>query len=106
MFVQIADASRSDALDSPGSAAGGGALCSQFDALVAFERIGGRRSFARNEEIVAEGDPSDCWFKVISGTVRVCKLLADGRRHIAEFYFSGDCFGFENLPERLFSAEA
>jgi CRP-like cAMP-binding protein len=43
---------------------------------------------------------------VIAGSVRLCKLLADGRRHIAEFYFSGDCFGLENMPERLFSAEA
>jgi CRP-like cAMP-binding protein len=43
---------------------------------------------------------------VISGTVRLCKLLADGRRHIAEFYFGGDCFGLDNRLERLFSAEA
>jgi CRP/FNR family transcriptional regulator, nitrogen fixation regulation protein len=42
----------------------------------------------------------------MSGTVRLAKLLADGRRHIAEFYFAGDCFGLDSLPERLFSAEA
>ena len=78
----------------------------QLDALVALERIGSRRSFARDEEIYAEGDPSDGWYKVVSGTVRISKLLADGRRHIAEFCFGGDCFGFENISERVFSAEA
>lgn len=78
----------------------------QLDALVALERIGSRRSFARDEEIYAEGDPTDGWYKVVSGTVRISKLLADGRRHIAEFCFCGDCFGFENISERVFSAEA
>jgi len=74
--------------------------------LLGFDRIGSRRSLARNEKIFADGDPADCWYKVISGTVRLCKLLADGRRQVAEFYFSGDCFGLENMAERLFSAEA
>jgi CRP/FNR family nitrogen fixation transcriptional regulator len=78
----------------------------QLDALVALERIGTRLSFSRNDEIYAEGDASDCWYKVVSGTVRICKLLADGRRHIAEFCFSGDCFGVDDFNERPYSAEA
>jgi CRP/FNR family nitrogen fixation transcriptional regulator len=78
----------------------------QLDALVALERIGTRLSFSRNEEIYAEGDSADCWYKVVSGTVRVCKLLANGRRHIGEFCFSSDCFGIDSNGERLFSAEA
>ena len=77
-----------------------------LDALVALERIGTRLSFARNAEIYAEGDSSECWYKVVSGTVRVCKLLADGRRHIAEFCFSGDCFGLDGTGGRPYSAEA
>jgi CRP-like cAMP-binding protein len=32
--------------------------------------------------------------------------MADGRRHIADFCFAGDCFGLENAAERLYSAEA
>src|SRR6201981_269752 len=78
----------------------------QLDALVALDRIGTRHSFSRNAEIYAEGDGSDCWYKVVSGTIRVCKLLADGRRHIAEFCFSGDCFGVDSTSERPYSAEA
>src|SRR6516225_5165102 len=84
----------------------GVAQSGQLDALVALERIGARLSFARNDEIYAEGDGSDCWYKVVSGTVRICKLLADGRRHIAEFCFSGDCFGIDNANERVYAAEA
>jgi len=78
----------------------------QLDALLVLERIGTRLSFARNDEIYAEGDSADCWYKVVSGTVRVCKLLADGRRHIGEFCFSGDCLGIDSTGKRLYSAEA
>lgn len=106
MYVQFTANGYGDALDRPGSAPGAIVPSGQLDALLAFERIGARRSFDRNAEIFAEGAAADCWFKVISGTVRLCKLLADGRRHIAEFYFGGDCFGLDNVPERLFSAEA
>ena len=77
-----------------------------LDAMVALEQIGSRRSFARDEEIYGEGERGDCWYKVIAGTVRITKLLADGRRHIAEFCFSGDSFGLDNTIERLYSAEA
>ena len=106
MFVQFTGSTYTDTLDRSGSAAGAITHSGHLDTLLAFERIGVRRSFARNEEIFAEGAAAGCWFKVISGTVRICKLLADGRRHIAEFFFAGDCFGLENMAERLFSAEA
>ena len=78
----------------------------QLDDLVALERLGSRRSFGRDEAIYAEGDRADCWFKIVSGTVRICKLMADGRRHIAEFFCAGDCFGLDGADERAFAAEA
>jgi CRP/FNR family transcriptional regulator, nitrogen fixation regulation protein len=78
----------------------------QFDALLALEQIGTRRSFARDQEIFAEGDASDCWFRVISGTVRICKWMPDGRRHIIEFCFAGDCFGLPASGTRAATAEA
>jgi CRP/FNR family transcriptional regulator, nitrogen fixation regulation protein len=106
MYVQFSGTGYGEALDRPGSSAGAAAQSGQLDTLLAFERIGSRRSFSHNEEIFAEGDAADCWYKVIAGTVRLCKLLADGRRHIPEFFFAGDCFGLDNVPERLFAAEA
>jgi CRP/FNR family transcriptional regulator, nitrogen fixation regulation protein len=78
----------------------------QLDAFVALERIGTRLSFSRNAEIYAESGDVDFWYKVVAGTVRICKLLADGRRHIAEFRFGGDCFGIDSASERMYSAEA
>jgi CRP/FNR family nitrogen fixation transcriptional regulator len=77
-----------------------------LDALVALERIGTRLSFSRNGEIYAEGDDADYWYKVVSGTVRICKLLADGRRLIAEFCLAGECFGLDSASDRRYAAEA
>ena len=62
--------------------------------------------FSRNQEIYGQGESGGFWCKVISGTVRTSKLRADGRRHIAEFCFSGDGFGLDRAAERSFSAEA
>jgi CRP/FNR family transcriptional regulator, nitrogen fixation regulation protein len=90
----------------PGSASAAIAQAGALDALVALERIGTRRSFTRDDEIYAEGDISDSWYRVVSGAVRICKLLPDGRRHIAEFCFAGHCFGLDTGSERGFSAEA
>ena len=82
------------------------AASSQLDALLALEQIATRRSFARDQDIYADGDVSDCWYRVVSGAVRICKLLADGRRQITEFCFAGDYFGLPLAGIRAFSAEA
>jgi CRP-like cAMP-binding protein len=44
------------------------------------ELVGARMSYARNVEIYGEGEPAEYLYKVISGAVRVCRLLEDGRR--------------------------
>lgn len=72
----------------------------------ALEPVGTRLTFARDEEIYSEGDDAKHWHKVVSGTVRTCKLLADGRRHIARFFFAGDFLGIEDVGEHALSAEA
>jgi CRP/FNR family transcriptional regulator, nitrogen fixation regulation protein len=106
MFKQFATGGLAEGFPRHGLAEAAVARSGHLDALVALEEIGSRRSFARAAEIYAEGDPSDCWYKVVSGTVRISKLLADGRRHIAEFSLAGDCFGIDNAEERVYSAEA
>ena len=82
------------------------APASEPDAFAPLEQIGTRRSFTRDDAIYTDSDPSDCWYNVISGAVRICKLLADGRRHIAEFCFPGDWFGLPASGVRIASAEA
>lgn len=57
-------------------------------------------------EIFAEGADPDVFYRVVSGVVRTCKFLSDGRRQIAAFHLSGEIFGFEIGEERQFAAEA
>src|SRR5436190_4616846 len=70
------------------------------------ELMGAPMSFTRNAEIYGEGEPADYLYKVINGTVRTYKVLADGRRQIGAFYMAGDVFGLEMGDEHTFSAEA
>ncbi|MGE0828445.1 MAG: helix-turn-helix domain-containing protein [Hyphomonadaceae bacterium] len=62
--------------------------------------------FARNEEIFAEEEPTKYVYKVVSGAVRLIRILSDGRRHISAFYLPGEVFGFEPGEAHRFSAEA
>ena len=68
--------------------------------------IGVPMSFGRNAEIYAEGETSGYVYKVVSGVVRVSKLLPDGRRQISAFHLPGEMFGFEAEDVHHASAEA
>ena len=68
--------------------------------------LGIAMNFARNMEIYAEGEPAGNVYKVISGVVRISKLLPDGRRQISAFHTAGDMFGFEADDLHNASAEA
>ncbi|HKU65225.1 MAG TPA: helix-turn-helix domain-containing protein [Rhizomicrobium sp.] len=60
----------------------------------------------KDEEIFAEGDSTVMFYMVVSGIVRTCKFLDDGRRQIAAFYTSGEVFGFDLDANRKLGAEA
>ncbi|AQR61908.1 cyclic nucleotide-binding protein [Brevundimonas sp. LM2] len=51
-------------------------------------------------------DPALHVFNITSGSVRVYKLLADGRRQIVGFLFTGDFLGLATGDAYVFSAEA
>jgi CRP/FNR family nitrogen fixation transcriptional regulator len=57
--------------------------------------VGMPMSFGRNGEVFAEGETAGYVYKVVSGVVRISKLLPDGRRQISAFHLPGDMFGFE-----------
>ena len=72
----------------------------------ALDLMGASMSFARNEEIYGEAEPADFIYKVVSGAVRIYKVLNDGRRQIGAFYLPGDTFGMEVGDVHDSSAEA
>jgi CRP/FNR family nitrogen fixation transcriptional regulator len=45
--------------------------------------------------IYAEGDAALTFYRIVSGMVRTCNFMADGRRQIDAFHAAGDVFGFE-----------
>jgi CRP/FNR family nitrogen fixation transcriptional regulator len=64
------------------------------------------RKFPRNTEIFSGHELEDRLFKVVSGSVRIVKLMASGRRQIVAFWFPGDVFGLEAGDSQCCSAEA
>jgi len=62
--------------------------------------------FEQDREIYGEGEDADCYYKVVSGVVRTCKFLSDGRRQIDAFLVAGDVFGIETGGVHSQSAEA
>ena len=76
------------------------------DAQEVLQTIGTVVTVGQGREIFAEGDETDVFYKLISGVVRVCKFLSDGRRQIEAFHVAGEVFGFELGSEHTLSAEA
>lgn len=67
---------------------------------------GAATRYARNEEVFGEGDPAEFVYRLRSGTIRLYRILSDGRRMIGSFVFAGESFGLEAGDEHSFSAEA
>lgn len=74
--------------------------------FIALQNIGTKLRFHHNKTIFNEGDPAEHAYKVLSGAVRLCKHLADGRRQIVQFLFPGDLFSFMELAGHSLTAEA
>ena len=72
----------------------------------ALKSIGSVCQFSRNHTIFSDGDPASHSYKVVSGAVRLVKLMPDGRRHIGGFLLRGDLFGIEWTKDYALSAEA
>lgn len=68
--------------------------------------IGSPFEYSREEEIYGEGEEAAFVHKIVSGAVRSCKILGDGRRQINAFHLPGDLFGFDSGEEHRLTAEA
>ena len=75
-------------------------------ALDPLKAAGARLAVKRGEEIVGEGNAADYCYKVVSGSVRLVKLVADGRRQVCEFLVAGDFIGLTADADHYFTAEA
>lgn len=56
-------------------------------------------------EIYAQGEASGTIYRIEFGAVRICRLMADGRRQVVAFHIAGETFGFEAGKTRSFFAE-
>lgn len=86
----------------------GMAVCSGLKP-VELERLEAIKStvrFRAGDICVQEGDAAAYLFNVTSGTIKVYKLLADGRRQITGFLFAGDFLGLTLNDTYAYSAEA
>jgi CRP/FNR family nitrogen fixation transcriptional regulator len=71
-----------------------------------FELSGVTVHVGADHQIYGEGDQARCFYKVVSGVVRTCRFLSDGRRQIDAFHREGDVFGFEAGADHRMAAEA
>ena len=71
--------------------------------LVAISSLVARRP---GEVVFCEGDDAECVYEVVSGTLRLYKLLPDGRRQITGFPSTGHLLGLAPDGEHVYSAEA
>jgi CRP/FNR family nitrogen fixation transcriptional regulator len=81
-------------------------LTSEGSDEISLSQKGSALQFFADQGIYSEGDETKSFYKVVSGVVRTCKFLSDGRRQIEAFHTGGDVFGLENSGERRLSAEA
>jgi CRP/FNR family transcriptional regulator len=59
-----------------------------------------------NEVVFYEEDENTYLFNVVSGAIRLSKLLPDGRRQITGFLFPGDFLGLSIADTYAYTAEA
>jgi CRP-like cAMP-binding protein len=67
---------------------------------------GVRMTVKPGQEIFAEGSDADNCYRLIDGSVRLVKLMMDGRRQVCEFLKPEDLLGFETDDEHYFAAQA
>lgn len=65
-----------------------------------------RITVAASQPLFDEGDTAIYFYKLVTGSIRLVKIVADGHRQICDFHLPGDLVGFSNAAEHEFSAEA
>ena len=83
------------------------AVCGVLDceALAEFKRLGLTMNLRAGQTLFREGDPATRVFTLTHGSLKLYKLLPDGRRHVVGFMNPGDFLGISIDDEHAFSAE-
>ncbi|MBN9472200.1 MAG: helix-turn-helix domain-containing protein [Bosea sp.] len=63
-------------------------------------------TFERGQAVFRDDDPAMHVFKIVSGLVRIAKILNDGSRVITDFFYPGEIFGLAPDERYLGDAEA
>ncbi len=74
--------------------------------LQTIQSYGARQHYSRNETIFNQGDEAGHVYRIVDGTVRLCRHRPDGRRYVVDFLLPGDVIGFVESPDQPVSAEA
>ena len=84
------------------------AVCGILDCakLEEFRNLGWTLRLAPGQALFHEGDPATRVFTLTRGSLKLYKLLADGRRQVTGFLQPGDFLGISVDDEHAFSAEA
>ena len=62
--------------------------------------------FDRRRIIVSEGEPATSFFNIVSGVVKLCRSLPDGRTQIIGFRFPGEFFAISDAETYATTAES
>jgi len=83
-------------------------ICRVLDCadLSRLKSLGWTLRLAPGQALFHEGDPATRVFTLTKGTLKLYKLLADGRRQVTGFLHPGDFLGISVDDEHAFSAEA
>lgn len=84
------------------------AVCGVLDCgeLARFKGLGWNLGLTAGQPLFHEGDPATRVFTLTTGSLKLYKLLADGRRQITGFMHPGDFLGISVADEHAFTAEA
>lgn len=82
-------------------------ICQPLDpeALDEISNDSDRQTLPAKALLFREGDPATCAFSVLEGTVKLARLLPDGRQQVVGFRFRGDLIGYTAGEAYPFDAE-
>jgi len=74
--------------------------------LAEVEGLSLQLALSPGDQLFDEGEAADHVFNVTEGTLKIFKLLPDGRRQVTGFLFAGDFLGLASQETYAYSAEA